>query len=96
MSPYFSNYYNNIQGIIRHFCILFLSYDNNIIINVWNDLVYHYIPIFRSNVLFISWPFNFQSRHKFIKNMNNEARKVTQLQKSYFWVVLGSLNVESW
>jgi hypothetical protein len=51
MSPYFNNYYN-IQCIIRQFCILFLSYDNNVIINVWNNLIYQCISIFHSKVLF--------------------------------------------
>jgi hypothetical protein len=41
MSPYFNNFYN-IRGIIRHFCILFFfNYDNNVIINVWNNSLYH-------------------------------------------------------
>jgi hypothetical protein len=69
--------------VIFVFCF-FLNYDNNVYINVWNNLIYHYILIFYSKVLFISWPFNFWSRHKFIKNINNDARTVTQLQKSSF------------
>jgi hypothetical protein len=41
MSPYFSKYYN-IQDTIGHFLFcFFFNYDNNVIINVWNDLIYH-------------------------------------------------------
>jgi hypothetical protein len=76
--------------VIFLFCF-FLNYDNNVTITVWNNLIHHHVLIFLSEMLFISWLFN-----TFVKNINNDARTVTQLKKSSFWVVLWSLNVESW
>jgi hypothetical protein len=52
MSPYFNNYYN-IQSIFVTFFFGFLNYDNNVIINVWDNLIYYYILIFHSKVLFL-------------------------------------------